>query len=139
MSLFVLILLAATCTPKELKDAKVVMHTQTRGYEDRVELESGKITAMKHQVREGNAPSTAVHELTSKELTALLKTARSFDYTQLNSYKAPSDGRATDRAAIRTLSITHKGETYRSVPFDHNNPPAELQPLVEALSAYLPK
>ena len=137
--LVVLVLFAATCTPKELKDAKVTMSTQTRGYEDRVEVYNSKVTSMKNVVIENAGAQNQVVELTAKELNALLKTARSFDYTKLNEYAAPSNGRATDRAAIRRLVIEYDGKTYESVPFDHNNPPAELKPLVDALSTYIPK
>lgn len=137
-SCILLVLMAATCTPKELKNAIVTMHTQTRGYEDKVVVAHSQVTAMRNIATDEKGEQTIVTDLTDSQLNALLKTARSFDYTQIDQYPAPSKNSTFDRAAVRTLTIEYDGKVYRSVAFDHNNPPAELKPLVDALSVYLP-
>jgi hypothetical protein len=46
---------------------------------------------------------------------------------------APSNLRKSDRVPFAHLSIIKKGDTLKSIDFDHKNPPKELKELVDLI------
>jgi hypothetical protein len=49
--------------------------------------------------------------------------------------KAPSVKHQFDGALMANLKVIKEGKEYRSVTFDHGNPPAEIAPLVNKIIA----
>ncbi|MCB4799075.1 META domain-containing protein [Neotamlana laminarinivorans] len=63
----------------------------------------------------------------------ILKHIKNLDVSTISELKAPSHKYAFDGAALAHLKITKNGKTYKSAPFDHGNPPAEISNLVKEI------
>ena len=69
--------------------------------------------------------------ITSKEWKACINLVDAIDLKSISKLTAPSDLRYTDRVPYAYLSVIKKGDTIKSIDFDHKNPPIELKQLVE--------
>ncbi|WMI66451.1 hypothetical protein RBH94_04645 [Aestuariibaculum sp. YM273] len=58
---------------------------------------------------------------------------KTIDISNIPNLKAPSDKRMFDAAAIAKLKITYQDSIYQSQPFDHGNPPEEIDQLVKEI------
>ncbi|GAA3633215.1 hypothetical protein [Flavivirga jejuensis] len=63
----------------------------------------------------------------------LLKALKPIDVENIPNLKAPSENRLFDGAAIARLKIIYDGTTYETKPFDHGNPPKEIEILVKEI------
>ena len=73
----------------------------------------------------------------SKEQTQeLVDTFQEINLEDLSDYKAPTEKRFHDGAAIGKLKITYQGKTYESTEFDHGNPPVEIEKFVDKLQSF---
>ena len=68
--------------------------------------------------------------------TEILMQKRRALLEDLNDYKAPTEKRFHDGAAIGKLKITYQGKTYESTEFDHGNPPVEIEKFVDKLQSF---
>ncbi|MDO5972254.1 hypothetical protein Q4Q35_20845 [Flavivirga aquimarina] len=63
----------------------------------------------------------------------LLKAIKPVDVENIPNLKAPSQKRLFDGAAIARLKIIYNGTTYETEPFDHGNPPKDIEALVKEI------
>ena len=63
----------------------------------------------------------------------LLKALKPINVENIPNLKAPSENRFFDGAAIARLKIIYDGTTYETNPFDHGNPPKEIETLVKEI------
>ena len=63
----------------------------------------------------------------------LVTALKGINLDSLSNYKAPTEARFYDGAAIGKLEIEVGDKTYESVPFDHGNPPLEIEALVKEI------
>ena len=67
------------------------------------------------------------------EWNKLIGTIKEVNLDSLSLFKAPTDARFYDGAAIAKLQIELGDKIYQSAPFDHGNPPLEIEPLVKEI------
>jgi hypothetical protein len=72
----------------------------------------------------GQATPIKINEADWKEIVTYFDTV---EIEQLSKFKAPSEKRFHDGAAIANLKVTYKGKTYETTDFDHGFPPKEIQ------------
>jgi hypothetical protein len=58
------------------------------------------------------------------------------DVASLHTWKAPTEKRLFDGAAIANLKITKQGKVYESQNFDHGYPPAETEKIVNKMLSF---
>lgn len=63
----------------------------------------------------------------------LLNAIKPMDVENIPNLKAPSQKRLFDGAAIARLKIIYNGTTYETKPFDHGNPPKDIETLVKEI------
>jgi hypothetical protein len=56
------------------------------------------------------------------------------NYEKLDSFQAPSNDRARDAAMIGKFFVKVKDKEYKSVMFDHGNPPTEIEKIVSKMT-----
>ena len=59
------------------------------------------------------------------------------DVASLHTWKAPTEKRFFDGAAIANLKITKQGKVYESQSFDHGYPPAEIEKIVNKMLSFV--
>ena len=80
--------------------------------------------------------SAKVYELKSDDWKELAKLYEAIDLKSLSSYKAPSQKRFYDGAAIANLRIVYEGKTYETESFDHGTPPVEIAAFVNKIVSF---
>ncbi|GGD22884.1 hypothetical protein GCM10011368_26200 [Hyunsoonleella pacifica] len=63
----------------------------------------------------------------------LIKLSNTINIENISNLTSPSKAFQYDGAPLAHLKITLNGTTYESVPFDHDNPPKEIEPLVKEI------
>lgn len=136
---FLTLLLGKGCgkeQQKDMDDAVIEYTATTRGYYQKIRIQDQEFFVSKD--RDGKAKPIEV-SLSKESKEQLLAFFKEIDLEELPTLKAPSEKRFYDGAAIATFSITYKGKTYTTENFDHGNPPAEIEKLVEKINALAPK
>ncbi|MDO6760539.1 hypothetical protein Q4566_10045 [Tamlana sp. 2_MG-2023] len=100
----------------------------TRGSYQKISVIENMVVVSK---KRGKPGSPVVLE--ASEWKKLLSILEPIPLKDLNTIKAPSQDFAFDGAAKATLKITSNEKTYETPPFDHGNPPKELETLVKEL------
>ena len=59
------------------------------------------------------------------------------DLESLSQFKAPTEKRLFDGAAIANLKISKQGNTFESQSFDHGYPPAEIEKVVNKMLSFV--
>ena len=130
MFLFSISLLLSACPPlpQHIYD-KVEYKAITRGSSESILIETidrGK-TKLTHSK---NSKEQINRVLNKKESLGLYSILRSLDHTQIDQLEVPSKKHQYDGALVTTIEITVRNKAYRSVSFDHDNPPKELKSLI---------
>jgi len=120
-------------TIRDLNDAEIEYTATTRGFYRHVNAKGGTVKVWKDRARK---ETPATYTLSNEQKKELLNAFNELALDEIPTYKAPSERRFYDGAAIATLKITYKGETYESQAFDHRNPPAEIERVVSILEEY---
>lgn len=111
---------------------KVEYKAITRGSSESIVIEIGnKIRA--DLLYSKNSSEKEKRNLSKKESLELFDILRYIDLSQIDQLEVPSKKHQYDGALVTTIEITTKGGTYRSVTFDHDNPPKELKSLTDYL------
>lgn len=118
---------------KDLKSAVIEYHVTTRGYFRHVTAANGEVKVWKDR---NMKDSPVVHKLSDAQQKAFVDAFNELNLEEIPSYKAPSEKRFFDGAAIASLTITYQQKKYESQPFDHLNPPAEIERIVGLMAAY---
>ena len=131
------IMLAGTCSQeKDLKEAAITYTATSRGRFSKVEVKNDRALVYASHDK-AIAPTEVI--ISPEKQKALVAAFNEIDLDSLPTYKAPSDRRFYDGAAIGRLTIVYKGKTYDSQPFDDGNPPAGIAKLVNEVTALRPE
>jgi hypothetical protein len=135
LTFFFAALLSKGCNQanQNIDKATIVYHVTTRGFFRHVTLSKEGVKVYKDR---NLKDSPEVVQINSNERELLANAFKKLNLDEIASYKAPSEKRFYDGAAIATLIITYNGTTYESQPFDHKNPPTQLKQLVQFLEGY---
>ena len=79
----------------------------------------------------GNTPNT--HTCSESIWESIIKAVKPINVENIPHLKAPTQKRLYDGAAIAHLTISRASKTYKTVPFDHGNPPKEIEELVKEI------
>ena len=79
----------------------------------------------------GNTP--IIQTCSESDWETIIKAVKPINIENLSILKAPTQKRLYDGAAIAHLTISHDGKTYKTEPFDHGNPPKEIEQLVKEI------
>ena len=104
----------------------------TRGFYLKIKYSSG-VLYFTNQRGSELFKSVSLTEAQTKELNQLLD---GVVLESLPNLKDPSQKRFYDGAAIANLKITKSGKEFKTVDFDHGNPPAPIAKLIEKLVSY---
>ncbi len=138
--LFLTIFLGKGCDAQEKQDvaSAVIEYTaNTRGFYQKIVVQNQKYSVSKN--RDGK-DSPAEIAISNSDWKKIIDAFQEIDLEGFPNLKAPTQKRLYDGAAIADLTITYKGKTYKTIPFDHGNPPAEIEKLVGKITVLaLPK
>ena len=129
-SLFV----AKGCDPKmneEMKKTQIEYTALSRGKYLNINIKDETLSITTN--RDENAK---VYEMKADDWKALAKLYTAIDLKKLSSYKAPTQKRFYDGAAIANLRIIYEGKTYESDSFDHGTPPVEIAAFVNKIVSF---
>lgn len=129
-SFFVLI----GCGPKmtqEVEQSTITYQALSRGFYLNVEIKGNKMTIIRE--RESLGKDYVLSNTDFKEISRLYQKVKLND---LNSYKAPTEKRFYDGAAIANLTVNYQGKVYNSQGFDHGNPPVEIAEFINKIVSF---
>lgn len=64
---------------------------------------------------------------------SIIKAVKPINVENIQNLKAPTEKRFYDGAAIAHLTINYDGKSFKTEPFDHGNPPKEIEELVKVI------
>ncbi|MGK4566492.1 hypothetical protein [Flavobacterium sp. 3HN19-14] len=134
LSILFLLVMAKGCDPKrnaEMKKTQIEYTAISRGKYLNINIKDETLSIVPK--RDADAK---VYELKSADWKALADLYVKVDLEKLSSYKAPTEKRFYDGAAIASLRIVYEGKTYESVSFDHGNPPVEIADFVNKIVSF---
>jgi hypothetical protein len=76
-------------------------------------------------------------QLSTKDWKSLKAMVQELDEALIPNWKAPTEKRLFDGAAIANLKITKQGKTFESQSFDHGHPPAEIEKVVNKILSFV--
>ncbi len=117
-------------TAKDMQTAQIEYTANTRGFFQKLMVNNGVFS--KSEDRNSDAKAEAI-SLSKEETQDLVAAFQEINLEDLGDYKAPTEKRFHDGAAIGKLKITYQGKTYESQDFDHGNPPVEIEKFVDKL------
>lgn len=110
-------------------DSKITYNAISRGYFLTIVLEGDSISFS----NERELKSGTTHKISQKEKDTLVTLINELDAKTLPELEAPSKNHQFDGAAIATLEVSNGEESYRTVAFDHGNPPESIKAIVEKM------
>ena len=138
--LFLTIFLGKSCNDEQkqqIETAVIEYTATTRGFFQKIVVQNQKFGVSKN--RDNEQPAVD-EKISNADWKKIIDAFGGVDLDGIPSLKAPTQKRFYDGAAIATLKITYKGKIYLSEPFDHGNPPAEIENLVNKINVLaLPK
>lgn len=132
--LFLTIFLGKGCNAEQKQDIEsaVIEYTaNTRGFYQKIIVQNQKFTVSKS--RDGK-DSPAEQKVSSSDWKKIIDAFQEVDLESIPTLKAPTEKRFYDGAAIADLKITYQGKSYKTQPFDHGNPPVEIEKLVNKIT-----
>lgn len=118
---------------KEYKVPKIEYEANSRGFYEKITIENQTVSVINNRdVKKGSDP-IQISDDVNKELSSYMN---SVQLDQLATYKDPTQKRFYDGAPIANLKITVDGVEYRTVDFDHGNPPVEIEKLVNKIVSF---
>lgn len=120
-------------TAKDMQAAQVEYTANTRGFYEKLMVNKGVLS--KSEDRNSDAKAEVIH-LDKEDTQELIAAFQEINLDDLKEYKAPTEKRFYDGAAIAKLKITYQGKTYESQDFDHGNPPVEIEKFVDKLVSF---
>ncbi|MFV8357482.1 hypothetical protein ACNQGB_15010 [Flavobacterium sp. XS1P32] len=135
--LFLTIFLGNGCDSAKAQDMEnaIIEYTaNTRGFYQKIIVKNKTVTISKDRDGQGQATPIKINEADWKEIITYFDTV---EIEQLSKFKAPSEKRFHDGAAIANLKVTYKGKTYETTDFDHGFPPKEIQQFVAKINSFV--
>nr|WP_309756129.1 hypothetical protein [Flavobacterium sp.] len=135
--LFLTIFLGNGCDSAKAQDMEnaIIEYTaNTRGFYQKIIVKDKTVTISKDRDGRDQATPIKINEADWKEIVTYFDTV---EIEQLSKFKAPSEKRFHDGAAIANLKVTYKGKTYETTDFDHGFPPKEIQQFVAKINSFV--
>ncbi|HCQ14330.1 MAG TPA: hypothetical protein DIU01_13905 [Flavobacterium sp.] len=117
----------------EYKVPKIEYEASSRGFYEKIIIENQTVSVVNERDAKDNGETAKISDDLNKELSSYLN---SVQLDQLATYKDPTQKRFYDGAAIANLKITVDGVEYKTVDFDHGNPPVEIEKLVNKIVSF---
>ena len=76
-------------------------------------------------------------ELSNTNWKSLQSMVQELDEALIPNWKAPTEKRLFDGAAIASLKLTKQGKTFESQSFDHGYPPVEIEKVVNKMLSFV--
>jgi hypothetical protein len=114
-----------------MKNTAIDYQALSRGYFLNITIQDDKLSII--DKRDAKPREYKLTKNDWKELANLYKFVK---VEKLPTFKAPTEKRFYDGAAIATLRITYEGKTYETEAFDHGNPPLEIQKFVDKIVSF---
>lgn len=124
----------ATKSTQKMEESTITYEALSRGFFMKAEVKGNKILVYKD--RSSAAKECVLSDLDLKELDKLYQKV---NLKEIESYKGPTEKRFYDGAAIATLNINYQGQNYKTVDFDHGNPPVELADFINKIVSFTEK
>jgi hypothetical protein len=141
MKVFAMILLSVflgkSCDSKAQKDLKtaVLEYTaNTRGFYQKITIQDQMVTVSKNRNGNDNPIATKISDKDWKELVGYFEV---INLDSLSNFKAPTEKRFHDGAAIAGLKLVYNDKTYQTASFDHGYPPLEIKNLVDKINTFV--
>jgi len=136
ISLLILTLfLGKSCNPtiqKDLATAVIDYTANARGYHLRITVTNQKAAISQGRGTENAVTELAISDADWKELVGYFQKVNLNEFPNL---KDPTQKRFYDGAAIAHLKVRYQDTDYDTVDFDHGNPPAAIEMLVNKIVA----
>jgi hypothetical protein len=113
----------------EQNQLKLIYQAHTRGFFEEVSITEKSIVLLNNRRR----INPVIDSITTEKWKACVDLVNTIDLKSMSQLIAPSNLRKSDRVPFAHLSIIKKGDTLKSIDFDHKNPPKELKELVDLI------
>ena len=113
----------------EQNQLKLIYQAHTRGFFEEVSITEKSIVLLNNRRR----INPVIDSITIEKWKACVDLVNTIDLKSMSQLIAPSNLRKSDRVPFAHLSIIKKGDTLKSIDFDHKNPPKELKELVDLI------
>lgn len=113
----------------EQNQLKLIYQAHTRGFFEEVSITEKSIVLLNNRRR----INPVIDSITIEKWKACVDLVYTIDLKSMSQLIAPSNLRKSDRVPFAHLSIIKKGDTLKSIDFDHKNPPKELKELVDLI------
>lgn len=133
--LLLTLFLGKSCNPTVQKDiaATVIQYTaNSRGYHLNINVANKKASISQGRGTENPTTEVVISEADWNELVGYFQNV---NLKELPNLKDPTQKRFYDGAAIAHLKIRYQDTDYDTVDFDHGNPPAAIEMLVNKIVA----
>jgi len=106
-------------TAKDMQTAEIEYTANTRGFYQKLMVNNGVFSKSEDRDSDAKATTIKLSERQAQDLQAqdLLTSFQEISLEDLNDYKAPTEKRFYDGAAIGKLKIKYQGKTYESLEF----------------------
>ncbi len=132
--LFLTFFLGKSCDTEKKQDVETAVMeyvANTRGFYQKITVQKQMVAVSK----ERNSPETGTpKKISNAQWKKIIAAFQEVTLEDLPNLKSPTEKRFYDGAAVANLKITFKGKTYESTPFDHGNPPVEIEKLVTIIT-----
>jgi hypothetical protein len=115
----------------DLKNTRIEYTAISRGYYQQIVVSNQGMVVQTG--REGSEKKTI--SISEKEWKALVANFQTIELEQVAAFKAPTQKRFWDGAALAHVKFTVNEKEYQSADFDHGFPPAEMEKLINKLVA----
>ena len=119
---------------EEMKKSTIEYQALSRGYFLNITIQDEKLSII--DKRDGKSRDYKLTKRDWKELADLYKFVK---VEKIPTYKAPTEKRFYDGAAIANLKVIYKDKTYETSAFDHGYPPAEIKKIVDKINSFAKK
>lgn len=129
LAVFILGLLTLSASHTEAKASFDSMNYSavTLGASDQITLDKTKVR------RVVNGKKVTLKRVSPTNLVMLYKLIGEIDLVNIHLLDAPTTRYRFDGAMLTTIEVQMGADVFRSVSFDHDNPPYQLKPLVDYL------
>jgi hypothetical protein len=134
ISLFLAVVLLSSCGPRmtqEMKESTISYEALSRGFYLNVTIQGDKMTIIRERETLGKS-----YVLSNADFKEISKLYQKVTLKELIDYKAPTEKRFYDGAAIGNLSVNYQGKIYNSQGFDHGNPPVEIAEFINKIVSF---
>lgn len=136
---FLSMLMTKSCdgqTQNDLETTVLEYTANTRGFYENIRIQNQEVTVSKD--RNGNDKQEVV-KISDKDWNELAGYFEKIKLDSLATFKAPTEKRFYDGAAIANLKVTYKDKTYKTTSFDHGYPPKAIKDLVVKINSFVKK